>query len=359
MLTPAPAPPGLLLRAAQRYAARGWPVLPLCWPLPGGACACGHPDCSSPGKHPLVRRGLHAASADPERVRRWWGRWPWANVGIRTGAASGLLVLDVDGEAGLASLRALAREHGRLRAAWARSGSGGWHAYLRLPEGRRVPSSVGRLGPGLDVRAEGSTIVAPPSLHASGRRYRWLRPALEPPPAPAWLLELAAPPPPLPAPPPVLAGPRAGRYVEAAIRGEAEAVARAPVGTRNQRLNLAAFRLGRLVAAGLADEVAVREALLAAADAAGLPRRESLATVRSGLGAGMRAPRTLREPPGPALRLAFRPPEAVTPYRLGSWPRSGGGAYPPAGPPSLPTQTGRRAPLPVPSPSALPVTVPP
>jgi hypothetical protein len=302
--TPASSPPGGLLRAARRYAARGWPVLPLYWPLGDGSCACGHPDCSSPGKHPLIRRGLHAASTDLARIRRWWGRWPQANVGIRTGAASGLLVLDIDGPTGLASLRALAREHGHLQAAWARSGSGGWHAYLRLPKGRRVPSSVGRLGPGLDVRAEGATIVAPPSLHASGRRYRWLRPGLGPPPAPAWLLELATPPPPPPAPPLALAHPRAAnRYVEAALRGEAEAVAQAPVGTRNQRLNLAAYRLGRLVAAGLVDEASVRETLLAAAEASGLPRRESLATVRSGLGAGMRAPRTLAEPPWPASLL--------------------------------------------------------
>ncbi len=100
VLTPTLSPTGELLRAARGYAARGWPVLPLCWPLPAGACACGRPGCSSPGKHPLVQRGLHAASTDPERIRRWWGRWLWANVGIRTGAASGLLVLDVDGTAG-------------------------------------------------------------------------------------------------------------------------------------------------------------------------------------------------------------------------------------------------------------------
>lgn len=45
----------VLLGDAQGYAERGWPVLPLWWPLPGGACACGRPDCSKPGKHPLTR----------------------------------------------------------------------------------------------------------------------------------------------------------------------------------------------------------------------------------------------------------------------------------------------------------------
>jgi Bifunctional DNA primase/polymerase, N-terminal len=152
------------------YAERGWPVLPLWWPLAGGACACGHAGCSKPGKHPLVRRGLHAATTDPALIRRWWTRWPLANVGIRTGAASGLLVVDVDGAAGMESLRALSRKHGPVRAAWVHTGSGGWHAYLRLPEGWRVPNSVGRLGLGLDVRADGGSIVAPPSRHASGGR---------------------------------------------------------------------------------------------------------------------------------------------------------------------------------------------
>ena len=172
VLTPTAARSGLhidaLLGGAQGYAERGWPVLPLWWPLPGGACACGRPDCSKPGKHPLTRHGLHDATADPGMIRRWWAHWPQANVGIRTGASSGLLVVDVDGQAGMASLRALRREHGPFPAAWVRTGSEGWHAYLRQPDGQRVPNSVGRLGPGLDVRADGGSIVAPPSHHASG-----------------------------------------------------------------------------------------------------------------------------------------------------------------------------------------------
>ena len=147
------------LLEATAYAERGWPVLPIWWPLAGGTCACGRPDCSRPGKHPLSRHGLHDASTDPTVVRRWWARWPQANIGIRTGAASRLLVVDVDGPAGMESLRTLRLEHGPLPAAWVRTGSGGWHAYLRLSEGQRVPNSVRRLGPGLDVRGEGGSIV--------------------------------------------------------------------------------------------------------------------------------------------------------------------------------------------------------
>jgi hypothetical protein len=199
----------------------------------------------------------------------------------------------------MASLRVVRREHGLLPAAWVRTGSGGWHAYLRQPDGQRVPNSVGRLGPGLDVRADGGTIVAPPSLHATGGRYGWLKPGLEPPPAPEWLIRLALPPPPPPVPPLTeLARQVTGRYAEAAIRREAEAVAAAPAGTRNHRLNIAAYRLGRLVAGGVADEASARQALLASAALAGLPRDESAGTVRSGMRAGMRSPRG--PSPGPA-----------------------------------------------------------
>ena len=303
-----------LMGAAQLYAGRGWPVLPLWWPN-GESCACGRPDCSKPGKHPLVRRGFHFATLDPDLIRRWWARWPLANVGIRTGTASGLLVVDVDGAPGMESLRALRREHGPVPAAWVRTGSGGWHAYLRLPEGESVRNSVRRLGPGLDVRGDGGSIVAPPSRHASGGRYHWLKPGAEPPPAPDWLTRLATPPPPPPVPPLPMPGARASdRYAAAAVRGEAQAVENAPGGTRNHRLNLAAWRLGRLVAGGVVDEEIAREALLPAAAAAGLRLDESRATVRSGLLAGRRSPRQPQTraaaPPLPtvaALRRSLRP----------------------------------------------------
>jgi hypothetical protein len=281
-----------LLLEAGRYAARGWPVIPLWWPLRTGGCACGQPDCSNPGKHPLVRSGFHSATTDLDRIQRWWTRWPLANLGIRTGAASGLLVLDVDGVAGMESLRALRGEHGALRAAWVRTGSGGWHAYMRMPDDAPVRNSVGRLAPGLDVRGEGGSIVAPPSRHASGGSYRWLKLGVEPPDAPEWLIRLALPPPPPPNRP--LAELRhavSDGYAAAAIGREAQEVAAAPAGTRNHRLNLAAWRLGRLVAGGVMDEAVARDALLAAAAAAGLPHHESVATVRSGMTAGQRSPR--------------------------------------------------------------------
>jgi hypothetical protein len=292
--------PASVREAARAYARRGWPVLPLWWPGPKGACACGRPDCGRAGKHPiaaLVPHGLHDASADPAQVERWWRIAPLANLGVRTGGASGLVVLDVDGPTGVRSLRRLVEAHGPLAAAWSRTATG-WHAWM-AHRGKPVPCSAGRLGPGLDVRGEGGFIVAPPSLHATGKRYRWLRPAAgELPPAPAWLVQQARPEPiRAPAPVRVMAG-RRWRYAEAALEAEAREVAATPPGQRNQRLNLAAFRLGGLVGASLLGEEAAREALVTAALGAGLSRREAEATVRSGLRAGARQPREV-EPAAP------------------------------------------------------------
>ena len=86
---------------ALRYAALGLPVMPL-YGVEDGACACGKPDCSSPGKHPIPRHGLKEASLDAARIERWWVKSPTANLGVRTGGS--VIVLDVDGEAGAASI---------------------------------------------------------------------------------------------------------------------------------------------------------------------------------------------------------------------------------------------------------------
>jgi hypothetical protein len=84
-----------LLAAALTYAAHGWMVLPLHTPGSEG-CSCGQDCGGSAGKHPRTPHGLYDASRQPDQLWRWWHRWPNANVGIRTGQISGLVILDVD-----------------------------------------------------------------------------------------------------------------------------------------------------------------------------------------------------------------------------------------------------------------------
>ena len=150
--------PALMVRAALAYARRGIPVFP----------------CEPGGKRPLTYNGFWDATADALRIEAWWGRWPNANVGVPTGESSGLLVLDVDSDAGGPdSLILLERLNGQLpRTAKARTGGGGVHVFFRYPAGETVRNSAGKLGPGLDVRGEGGYVVAPPSRTQSA--YEWL-----------------------------------------------------------------------------------------------------------------------------------------------------------------------------------------
>lgn len=180
------------LAAALAYARRGWPVLPL-HGIVERHCSCGKTDCGSPGKHPKITDWPNQATTDPSQIRAWWTQWPNANLGIATGAGSGLVVLDVDPRhGGDVSLEALIEQHGPLpTTVESLTGGGGRHIFFRYP-GYPVKSGAGALGPGLDIKGDGGYIVATPSLHASGRRYEWeasSRPDKVPiAEAPAWLL---------------------------------------------------------------------------------------------------------------------------------------------------------------------------
>jgi hypothetical protein len=204
-------------------------------------------------------------------------------------------VLDVDGEAGRDSLRALQAEHGRLTPTVAsRTGSGGYHIWFA--PNARVRNSVRKLGPGLDTRGAGGYVVAPPSTHPNGNRYGWLQgrepgsmPLAE---APAWLLDLLDPPcRERPVEPAVPVGPIADAYGRAALRKAVERVGAAPVGGRNAVLNTEAFGLGQLVGGGVLPAETVATALASAALAIGLDRREVERTVASALRAGAAQPR--------------------------------------------------------------------
>jgi hypothetical protein len=291
--------------AALRYAERGWHVLP-CHHITATGCSCRRTDCSSPGKHPRTASGFREATTSSGQVRQWWRRWPGANVGIRTGAQSRLVVLDVDPDhGGVEALRSLIAQHGRLRPGLrARTGSGGWHLYYAHP-GESIPNSAGRLGPGLDVRGDGGYVIAPPSNHRSGGAYIFNDEAATAPDMPDWLLHsVRRQPAPRRDAEPIRIGEAVDAWVQAAIAGEAARVRAAPEGCRNATLNRAAFSLGQIVASGLIDADTVRGALNSSALAAGLTAREINATVASGLAAGARRPRV---PCRPASVLGLEP----------------------------------------------------
>ncbi len=145
-------------KAAGACLARGWAVVPI----------------AAGGKHPLLRWQTFQERLPTEgELDEWYGRWPDAGVGIVTGAVSNLVVLDVDPRhGGDDSLAELEREHGALPLTIeAITGGGGRHVYFTYPAGELRNRAA--LAPGIDLRAEGGLVVAPPSLHASGKRYEW------------------------------------------------------------------------------------------------------------------------------------------------------------------------------------------
>jgi hypothetical protein len=232
------------------------------------------------GKIPYAgTRGCLDSSRDYDLVDEWWNRWPEAGVAIATGSPSGVWVLDVDGAEGAVSLAELPSLPETVEARTAR----GHHVYFRMPA-RDVRNSAGRAGPGLDVRGTGGYVVVPPSPHPSGSTYEWVRDPFNHAVvvAPEWLLHLV-----LVRPPETFPEPRdlpdiyGDRYVRAAIESECDELARTSEGSRNHRLNTAAYSLARFVAAGKVDVGTVARSLAYAAAQAGLGRPEIEKTIRS------------------------------------------------------------------------------
>lgn len=247
---------------------------------------------------------LLRATTDQCTVGRWWHLWPQANIGVATGV-SGLLVLDVDRHGcldGFTSLMELAHQYGPLpRVVVQRTGRNGLHLFFATPTGRPIRNSVGKLGPGIDIRGSGGMAVVAPSLHASGARYRWIK-KRDPwtmllPKLPAWLLSLLDP---QHAPSaccrmPITEIPaNLSRYAERSLRSELDAVRRAVEGSRNDALNRACFSLAQLASAGLLDVSLTRRLLAGAALSNGLSEKEIAHTMRSGWQCGFDHPRELK-----------------------------------------------------------------
>jgi hypothetical protein len=134
---------------------------------------------------------LKDATTNERQVRLWWTKHPHANIGGRTGGPLRLLVFDSDPRhGGDASLCDLIQAHGAewVNTLQVNTGGGGHHFFFNYPEVVELRNTAGKVAPGIDTRAEGGYVVLPPSLHASGRRYRLMN---ETPtqPAPAWLIE--------------------------------------------------------------------------------------------------------------------------------------------------------------------------
>jgi hypothetical protein len=331
---------GLVLRdAALGYASRGIPVLPLHYPVtraqairpaPAGqleqpgrpaGCSCRDLGCGQVAKHPLgalVPHGLLEATTNRARVLAWWTRIPQANIGLVCGQRFD--VLDLDGPDALAALRTFADRHGvalPVGGPVARTGRlvAGWHYYL-------APAGLGRRSGVLDrvdYQGRGAYVVAPPSRHASGHPYRWVRGLDHPLPAlPEPLRAELERPPVRPAAPVLVSVPApdgAGSgYVRSALAAELARVATAPVGQRNRQLWESGRNLFNFVAAGALDQAEVEQGLLQAAERCGLladEPRQTRRTIDSARQVGLDHPRQPPQRPTPDRAPAHASPARV------------------------------------------------
>ncbi len=99
-----------------------------------------------------------------EEIKSWWARWPDAQIGLITGAATGLIVLDVDGED--------VELPGGVPLTPAVKTSKGFHYYFAW-NGPKLPALI-KIADRIEVRGDRGYVVAPPSVHSSGALYSWL-----------------------------------------------------------------------------------------------------------------------------------------------------------------------------------------
>jgi hypothetical protein len=279
-----PLPTSRVLSAALDYADAGLPVFllgrtkrpvancPHCPPRQAGhdpdACPC------------LTCHGFYAATTDPARIHAMFDAIPGGLLAIRTGAASGRLVVDIDPGHGGHLDPAL-----MTPTATVATGGGGWHLHYHHP-GQPVLSRPLPGHPGVDIKADGGYVVAPPSTHPDTQQpYRWVgtRPVNEMPPP---LLAACLTPPQPPAPPvPRPIHTRAARGISsptALLTAHLDAIDRAPKGRRRVTLYGAARGVARMVAAGAITRPDAVTALTGAGHAAEQTDRDIRAAIVGG-----------------------------------------------------------------------------
>jgi len=144
------------LDTALAYAAEGWQVFPL----------------KANGKEPLTQNGFKDATTDEATIRAWWAKYPDANIGVRTGIDSGILVVDIDVKNGAKGEESIKLFGGLPPTLAVNTPSGGWHHYYIVTEPMRC--RIGIL-PGVDIKADGGYVVGPGST-IGGKDYTWVDP---------------------------------------------------------------------------------------------------------------------------------------------------------------------------------------
>ncbi|MBH0228835.1 bifunctional DNA primase/polymerase [Halobacillus yeomjeoni] len=170
----------ILYKSALAYVELfNWPVFPL----------------KPKSKTPLFAGGFHNATRDVSKIKQWWTEHPEANIGLPTGDASGISVLDVDPRnGGDSSIEKLIEKYEDLPDTVTCLTAGGGQHYYFLYD-KRINKSKLQGYEGLDLQGRGKYVILPPSIHPNCRKYEW---ELSSRPTdtsivnvPQWLIELA------------------------------------------------------------------------------------------------------------------------------------------------------------------------
>jgi len=164
------------LEAAIRYRRMGFSVIPVHSVKEDGSCTCGDPDCKNIGKHPIIAWKRQSSRRLTEReITSYWRKYPYCNVGIVTGAISGIDVIDIDGEKGLHALQeCLGLTFDDMPVTpMAKTPRDGYHMYYGHKSGLLIKTRAGVLEC-VDIRSDGGMVVAPPSKHRNGGIYSWV-----------------------------------------------------------------------------------------------------------------------------------------------------------------------------------------
>lgn len=160
----------------------GFSLFPL-YGIAGGKCTCGKEDCSSAGKHPLTPKGFHNSTKNMDELRKMFPS-DCCNVGIATGEASGVFVVDIDDDLGRKELEEICELPPTLMATTGR----GTHFFYKWP-GEPVISRNGFLNK-VDIKGDGGYVVGAGSLHQTGTQYQFINPLEDIAEAPKELLDL-------------------------------------------------------------------------------------------------------------------------------------------------------------------------
>lgn len=259
-----------MLKTALAYLSYKWSIFPLC-PM---------------SKVPALRKWQQFQTTRPTEalVKAWWTNTPGFNIALATGAISCIVVADCD------TPEAVARymSHKDYKPTLAVVTGQGMHFYHHAP-GFRVNNAV-RLLPDLDIRGDGGYVVAPPSVHPSGKRYHWYKRDLIQP-LPGYILELvktkenmrSAP------RPNTFTAPKARSVTpqQGYLSRQCDRIASAPEGERNNCLYVGAIMAGHIVRDGGLTRSAAESRLFSAGIAAGLGEQEVAKTIKSGIERGL------------------------------------------------------------------------